>query len=782
VDPPGIVDALARDPATRDRIAFRVTLPSRAAVAGATAARLHAETWARLEARGAYPLWSHQARAIDSLTAGRNVVLTTGTASGKSLAYQVPVVDSVVRGAPDTAVFLFPTKALAQDQLRSLRSWLVPGLRAVTYDGDTPPDDRAWARRNANVVLTNPEMLHVGVLPFHRRWATFLMRLRYVVVDEMHSLRGVFGAHVALLLRRLRRLCDHYGASPVFCFTSATVGNAAELAEALCGLPVEVLADDGGPRAEREIVVWRRPMLDEASGRRASAHAETGALLARFVGGGHRTLAFTRSRRGAELVAATASRILSAGEAPELADRVAPYRAGYLPRERRELERMLDDGRLLGVAATNALELGIDVGGLDVTILDGFPGTLSSFRQQVGRAGRGDRRAVAVLVAGDDQLDQWYVTHPGELLSRPPEAAVVNLANPFVVEPQVACAAHELPLSPPDHRYFGEPLDDAVRDLTVTDRLKPRGGRFYWTGPRAPAPGVGLRSGTNREVELVDGRDERLVGTVDEARAFEVAHPGAVYVHRGTQWRVESLDVDAGRAILSPADDADEYTQTRSETGIEVVGAPEHGASAGRGSAHLGRVEVTTQLTAYQRRRASTGEVIETVPLDLPPRTLDTRACWYSVEPAELEGAGLAPARFLASAHAAEHGIIGLLPLFAICDRWDVGGVSLASHPATGGPTIFVYDGYPGGAGIAELAFADLGRHLAATLDLIGRCPCHHGCPSCVQSPKCGNLNEHLDKAGAEILLRVLGGAGDGTGRRGARRQAGKTSFDTTKG
>lgn len=755
-----IVDALARDPATRERITHRATLPGRPAVTAATSAPLHPETTGRLEARGTLPLWSHQARAIDALLAGRHVVLTTGTASGKSLAYQVPVVESAVRGAPDTTLLLFPTKALAQDQLRSLRSWLVPGLRAVTYDGDTPPGDRAWARRNAGAVLTNPEMLHVGILPFHRRWATFLMRLRYVVVDEMHALRGVFGAHTALLLRRLRRLCEHYGSSPTFCFTSATIGNAADLAATLCGLPVEPVGRDGGPRAEREIVVWQRRLLDDGSGRRVSAHSEAGALLARFVEARCPTLAFTRSRRGAELVAATARSALAAGGSPDLAARVASYRAGYLPEERREIERMLDDGRLLGVAATNALELGIDVGGLDVAILDGFPGTLASFRQQVGRAGRGDRRAVAVLVAGDDQLDQWYAAHPDELLARPPEAAVVNVANPFVAGPQIACAAHELPLAPSDHRWFGEPLDDAVRDLTLSDRLKPRGGRFYWAGPDAPAPTVGLRSGSGGEVELVAARDGRLVGTVDGSRMFEVAHPGAIYTHRGAQWRVEELDVEGGRAVLSVADDADEYTQVRSETGIEVVGAPERRVPAGRGFAHLGRVEVTTRVTAYQRRRASNGELIGTVPLDLPPRTLATRAVWYCIADDALEAAGVPPGRFLGAAHAAEHGLIGLLPLFAICDRWDVGGVSMARHRATGGPTVFVHDGQPGGVGIAELAFADTDRHVAATRDLVAACPCRSGCPSCVQSPKCGNLNENLDKAGAVTLLGLLGDGG----------------------
>jgi DEAD/DEAH box helicase domain-containing protein len=709
-----------------------------------------------LRARGIDALWSHQAEAVDALRSGRSIVVATGTASGKSLCYQLPIVDGAAAGSRDTTLLVFPTKALAQDQLRSFREWLVPDVVAATYDGDTPPDERAWVRSHANVVLTNPEMLHMGILPTHDRWATFLLRLRYVVVDELHTLRGVFGSHVAHVLRRLRRLCAHYGSSPTFCFTSATIGNPAALASRLCGLPVEAIDADGSPQAERKFAVWQRPLVDVHTGTRASANLETAMLLSRFVGEGHQTLAFTRSRKGAELVAthargALASRVDERSRTPA----VAAYRAGYLASERRELESQLASGELGGVVATAALELGIDIGSLDAVVLNGFPGTLASMRQQVGRAGRTTRRAAAVLIAGDDQLDQWYARHPTELLDRPAEAVVVNPDNPFVARAQIACAAHELPLTHADERWFGEALDDAVRDLVLDDELKPRNGAMYWAGREPPAARVGLRTGSSVECQLVDA-DGRLVGTVDSARAFHVAHPGAIYLHQGRQYRVRDLDLDHFVAVLDPADDADEFTQTREETDISIIAA-ERSVPAGIGTAHLGSVTVLHDLVAYQRRRTSTNEVFEVVPLDFPPRELTTRACWYTVPLEALLRAGLESSRIIGAVHAAEHTLIGLLPLFAICDRWDVGGVSMALHPQTGDPTIFVYDGYPGGAGIAELAYAELDRHVRAAHELVRGCPCDDGCPSCVQSPKCGNWNEYLDKDAAITVLELLG-------------------------
>ncbi len=501
-----------------DRVVSSARLPARAGQPAAPGAPLHPLVASRLGGRGIEDLWAHQAAAVDTLRAGRNVVVATGTASGKSLCYQIPIVESVVEGGHDTALLVFPTKALAQDQLRTLREWLVPDLVAATYDGDTGTDDRTWARAHANVLLTNPEMLHMGILPSHARWATYLMRLRYVVVDELHTLRGVFGSHVAHVLRRLRRLCAYYGSFPTFCFTSATIGNPAELASRLCGLPVTAIDLDGSPQAERGFAVWQRPLLDPHSGTRGSANFETAMLMARFVDDGHQTLAFTRSRKGAELVATQARGLLADSRAGEAArpPAVAAYRAGYLATERRELEAQLTSGELGGVVATSALELGIDVGSLDAVVLNGFPGTLSSMRQQVGRAGRTTRRAAAVLVAGDDQLDQWYARHPNELLTRPAEAAVVNPDNPFVARAQISCAAHEMPLSHSDDQFFGDALDDAVRDLVLDDLLKPRGDRMYWAGREPPAARVGLRTGSSLEYQLVEA-DGRLVGTVDAA-------------------------------------------------------------------------------------------------------------------------------------------------------------------------------------------------------------------------------------------------------------------------
>jgi DEAD/DEAH box helicase domain-containing protein len=750
------LDAIAAAPELFERVVHRTTLPARAARTAALATPFHPDVEARLASRGMDALYTHQAEAFDRLAAREHVVVATGTASGKSLCYQLPIVDAAVRGAQDTALLVFPTKALAQDQLRSLRGWLVPGLRAVTYDGDTPPDDRAWARKNATVVLTNPEMIHQGILPFHQRWSTFLMRLRYVVVDELHATRGIFGSHLANVLRRLRRVCAHYGSDPTFCFASATIGNPAELASTMLGAPVHLVDDDGSPQSERGFALWQRPLLDATTGARASANVETAELLSRFVAAGHPTLAFTRSRRGAELVAGHARRILGT-RAPAAADRVAAYRAGYLPEERRALEQQLTSGALLGVAATNALELGIDVGGLDAVVVNGFPGTLASLRQQSGRAGRSDRRAAAVLVAGDDQLDQWYAQHPDELFARPAEAAVVNPQNPFVLEPHVACAAHELPLTQDDDAWFGPGLDDAVRALVQADQLKPRGGKMYWSGRHPPAPGIGLRSGTNAEFTLVasDDPEQPVIGTVDGARIYSVAHPGAIYLHQGRQWRVAALDVAAREARLVDADGEDEYTQAREDISIDIDRVDEQ-RPFGPATVHVGTVTVTNQVVAYQRTKASTNERIEIVPLDVPPRTLTTEAVWYTIPPERLEAAGVASPQVISAVHAAEHALIGMLPLFTICDRWDVGGVSMAMHPATGVPTIFVYDGYPGGAGIARLAYADATAHVHATAELVAACPCRTGCPSCVQSPKCGNWNEYLDKDAARKLLDLL--------------------------
>ena len=682
-----------------------------------------------------------------------------------------------MRDEPDTALLMFPTKALAQDQLRSLRSWLVPGLNAVTYDGDTPSDDRAWARKNANVVLTNPEMLHQGILPFHRRWATFLMRLRLIVVDELHSLRGIFGSNVAHVLRRLQRVLRALRVdarrSASRARPSATPPSSRE---ALCGHPVDAIDDDGSPQSERCFGLWQRP-----SARRGDRPADSPrtrrppSCWRGFVRDGRPTLAFTRSRRGAELVAAQAKRRLVQDESgrPRIGSR--PTAPATCRRSAASSSAGSVTASLLGVAATNALELGIDVGGLDAVVLNGFPGTLASMRQQAGRAGRTGRRAAAVLVAGDDQLDQWYAAHPTELFGR-----TSGSGGRESVEPVRAATAGRMRGARAAARAERR---DVVRAGSGRRRARARArrtaqaagrphvlGRTRATRDRASVSAPGRRSSSASSGRDDDG-EERLIGTVDSSRVFHVAHPGALYLHQGRQWRVERLDLDDHVAWLEPADDADEYTQTREDTDIAITREDER-VRCGAGWAHLGSVDVTNTILAYQRKRASTNATLEIVPLDLPPRTLPTRACWYTLTDEELLAADIEPHQVLGAVHAAEHALIGLLPLFAICDRWDVGGVSMALHPATLQPTIFVYDGYPGGAGIAELAFAGLERHIKAAAELVALCPCDGGCPSCVQSPKCGNWNEYLDKDAARRLLDVLGGRGGPLGpRRGKWRR-----------
>jgi DEAD/DEAH box helicase domain-containing protein len=709
---------------------------------------------------GGEPLWAHQAEAVDLARDGHHVVVATGTASGKSRCYQIPIAEAVADPIrPGTALVLSPTKALAHDQLRALAARELPGLVAGAYDGDAGPEEKAWVRDHANVVFTNPEMLHAGILPRHRKWESLVVRLRYVVVDELHVLRGVFGTHVAHLLRRLRRICHHYGADPTFVFCSATIGDPARLASALCGSPVTAVTADGSPAGPRRFALVEPAALGGADGARASANSESAAVTAALVRSGHRAIAFCRSRKGTELVAADVNRRLPDG----MEGSVRSYRAGYLAEERRLIEHELAEGALRGVVATSALELGVDVGGLDACVMNGFPGTIASMWQQAGRAGRRGRESVAVLVGGDDQLDRYLLAHPDEVFSRPPEPSVVNTANPFILEPHLACAAYELPLSYDDLRWWEhEELHDGIRALVLDDRLRLRRRSrhgtdeplAHWCGTGFPPRDVALRSGAGGEIRIVHHDTDRLIGTVDESRAHTAVHTGAVYLHRGGAFEVVRLDLD-GREARVVETEADVYTQARSTTDIRVLGA-EHSRPVGAATLHLGRVEVVSQVIGYQLREARSRRILSNETLDLPEQRLRTRAFWYTVEPELVAASGSDPGGTL---HAAEHAAIGLLPLFTICDRWDVGGVSTPHHPDTGRPTVFVYDGYPGGAGIAELGWEAGADHLRATLELIEACGCAAGCPSCVQSPKCGNGNEPLDKAGAARLLRtVLGG------------------------
>lgn len=737
-------------------------LPQRRATTAVPAHPLMPVVARRLEELGIEHLYSHQAEALDLVRAGRSAVVATGTASGKSLCYQLPIAEAVNHPIrPGTALCLFPTKALAQDQLRSFGHLSIPGLVAATYDGDADADQRAWARRHANVLLTNPEMLHHGLLPNHGRWDTFLMRLRYVVIDELHILRGVFGTHVAHLLRRLRRLCDLYGSSPTFVFSSATVGSPGQLASDLCGLDVSEVTVDGSPKGERLVALVDPGRVRTGTGptpsKPPSPNRITAALVADLVRSGHRTLAFCRSRAGTEVVAAEVTR-----RHPDLTGRVRPYRGGYLTAERREIEAQLFSGTLGGVVATSALELGVDVGGLDAVVLNGFPGTIASMWQQAGRAGREQQPSVAVLVAGDDQLDHYFLHHPQEVFRRSPEPAVINPSNEYVLDPHLSCAAYEQPISHRDERWWSDDLADGVRRLVLDDRLRLRtrydGTRAYWAARGRPAGGIGLRSGSSGEVRIAFA-DGTLVGTVDRARACDLVHPGAVYLHQGRPHRVVRLDLHDGAAIVQP-DDGSEYTIARTDVQLRVTGT-DSTKSVGRFIVGIGDVEVTSQVTGYQRREVLSGEILGTEDLDLPPSHLVTRGMWWSIPDRVIADAAVTPRSLPGTLHAAEHCAIGVLPLFTICDRWDVGGVSTSWLDELGSAAVVIYDGYPGGAGIAELGYRSAAGQLDATLEILERCQCDHGCPSCVQSPKCGSWNEPLDKAGAAQLLRTAGFGAD---------------------
>ncbi len=712
--------------------------------------------------RGIDRPWSHQAQAAELAHAGRDVVLATGTASGKSLAYQLPVLSALLGEPRATALYLSPTKALAADQLGAVQRLELPGVRVAPYDGDTPDVERDWARSHASWVLTNPDMLHRGLLPGHRRWERLLRRLRYVVVDECHAYRGVFGSHVGLVLRRLVRLARVYGSDPVIMLASATVADPATAAERLVGRPVVAVTDDGAPRPGADFVMWEPGLIPHAEGEhgapvRRPASTEAARMMADLVASGARTLTFLRSRHGAESAALAARRRL-AERHPELAARVACYRGGYLPEERRELERALDSGELLGLASTNALELGVDIAGLDAAVLAGFPGTLASVWQQAGRAGRRaerEKRALVVFVAREDPLDSYLVHHPQAVFGRPVEAAVTDPANPYVLAPHLACAAAERHLTADDVALFGgEPARALLDDLVLRKVLRRRPGGWFWAQGPHPGPDVDLRGSGAGQVAIVEQDTARMLGTVDTARAPATVHAGAVHLHRGDTYVVQELDLAEGVALVR-ADRPDWSTIARSVSAVSMTSVHASTTFPDGVRVGVGPVEVTEQVVGYLRKR-SNGETIDAIPLDMPEQRLDTRAVWYTIPEPVLAAAGVPVARVPGALHAAEHAAIGLLPLFAGCDRWDIGGLSTALHADTGEPTVIVYDGYPGGAGFADRGHEVLAGWLAAVRDSVAACGCETGCPSCVQSPKCGNGNHPLDKPGAVQVLDVV--------------------------
>ncbi len=772
---------------------------------------LHPELLGALERVGASRLYSHQARAVHAAWSGPTII-TTGTASGKSMCFNLPTLDVLCRDARARALYIYPTKALAQDQARALGAFgLTKRVRPAIYDGDTPREARAEIRRSANVVLTNPDMLHVGILPNHAAWEDLFANLAVVVIDEAHVYRGVFGSHVANVLRRLRRIAAAYGTEPRFLLTSATIANPTELAERLTGLEEVALIDrDGSPAPARRIAVWNPPLTDQELGARRSALGEAAELLARLVRDGARTICFIKSRKGVELLSRIVMQDLQQTD-PDLAERVAPYRAGYTTQQRRELERRLMRGELRAVITTDALELGIDIGELDAAVVVTFPGTVASLRQMWGRAGRRGR-GLAVYVAGEDALDQFFARHPEDFLGRPVEAAIIDHESPLIFRQHLLCAAHEGPLSNEDAEFLGPRWEahaevllsagelrrrpiDAARPDTSDERDDPPRERSssasYVTRRHGsyPAAEVSLRSASPDSFAIVDVSSGELLGSTEAARAHSTVHEGAIYLHLGHSYEVRELDLARRRALVAPFD-GDWYTQPKRETETAIVRLLDRREALGV-TLSFGEVSVTDTVLAYQRKRVSDHSLVDLVGLDLPPTSFPTQALWFEL-PIGGPDAGQGQARsrsrgpssegpggdvpdggpgrgglgdsvpleaLLGALHAAEHAQIAVLPLIAMCDRWDIGGLSTNFHPQTGGPTIFLYDGHPGGVGIARMAFARFQELCEDARRLIAECPCASGCPSCVQSPKCGNLNEPLSKAGAQLLLEQMLGA-----------------------
>ena len=696
-------------------------------------------------------LYRHQAQAIRAVLEGANVVISTGPASGKSLCYNLPVVEALLEDRSACALYLFPTKALAQDQLRNLKELgrEIERIGVGIYDGDTPPPERRRIRRSARLIFSNPDMLHFGILPNHRSWARFLGNLKFVVVDEVHVYRGVFGSHVANVLRRLRRLCRLYGSSPQFICCSATIANPAEHAERLVGLPFLPVTEDTAPRGKRYFVFWN----PRESGR--SPYYEAAVIFAKLIREHLRSLLFVRSRRLAELIYRYARKELSEEGDGALASRIASYRGGYLPEERREIERGLFGGELLGVVATNALELGIDIGDLDASILAGYPGSISSTWQQVGRSGRRNEEALSVLIATDDPLDQYLVRHPEEFFEKPFEHALSDPSNPYILKPHLLCAAWEYPLGSEDEEFFGKEMRELCSELESQGLLQFRKGRFF-PSPQIPPPAqhISIRSASGRPFRLVERDSGALLEILDAETALRELYPGAIYLHRDETYLIEELDLANGTAYASRAQ-VDYYTQPRIITDINVLEVKRE-KQVGSSLVAFGKVEVTERIIGFRKRQIFTEKIIGEEFLDLPPQIFHTCAFWFTV-PAriafEVKERGL---HLEGGLHALEHASIALLPLFALCDRNDIGGVSMPYNPEIGNPVVFIYDAHPGGVGIAEKGYEIVVDLWRKTLKLISECGCEEGCPSCIQSPKCGNNNEPLDKEASKLILRLL--------------------------
>ncbi|MCS6949221.1 MAG: DEAD/DEAH box helicase [Armatimonadota bacterium] len=735
-----------------------------------------------LRVQGVGVLYTHQAMALEAVRRGENVVVVSGTASGKTLCYNLPVLESVLTNPYTTAFYLFPTKALARDQQEKLNNLgLFPQVRFGVYDGDTPPQERAAIRRGAHLVLTNPDMLHVGILPHHSSWARFLRQLRYVVVDEMHAYRGVFGSHVALILRRLRRLAEFYGARPQFILTSATVGNPQETAQTLTGLPCTLIQEDGSPRPRRYFVLWNPPLIGQ-NFERLSTNVESAAILTALAEAGWSTLVFTKARVSTELILRYAHD-LAERRTPQLKERLMSYRAGYTPEQRREIERRLFSGELLGVVSTNALELGVDVGGLDVVVMAGYPGSITSTWQQAGRAGRRDREAMVILVAQDDPLDQYLMRHPEYLFGQPVEKVRLNPTNLPILKAHLCCAAYEKPLEPDDYALFGdaETCMSAIAELMSEGRLGAREGRWYYFGGGYPAGEVSIRTASGEAVVIRESLTGSELGRVEMERAYRTVHPGAIYLHQGESYLIDSLD-DVQRVALATPVWVDYYTEPLVQVQLQVLST--HSSRwMGALEAGFGEVRVVEQVVGFRRKHLRSGEIIDVEPLQMPEQSYDTEGAWLTFDmlqflrslAGQFRQRGAAELDILAllardvdrttlvhtadgmiAMHGAEHALQAVVPLTCGCERMDVGSHFSWLVPAFGRSAIFLYDTTAGGTGISRGAYEEIEQLLQMASALVRECPCREGCPSCLHSPMCPARNGGLDKRQTLLLLEWL--------------------------
>ena len=758
--------ALAQHPDHRGALSHWETLPSRPARHGELSLPLPEALRIALESQGIERLYTHQVHAIEAQRAGRDTVIVTGTASGKSLGYHLPVLETLLAERDATALYLFPTKALAQDQLKGLTRLaaghpdVMKAMVAGVYDGDTQATTRRRLRDEGNVLLSNPDMLHQGILPGHARWGRFFSRLRHVVVDEIHAYRGIFGSHVANVLRRLERVAEHHGSRFRYVLCSATIRNPGELARALTGRDVTVVDDDGSPRGTKHFVFWNPPYVDAARVERRSSNGEGCTLFAGLIEQGAQTLAFTKSRVAAELVYRYAAERLAHVE-PGLDQRIKPYRGGYLPEERRAIERSLFAGELRGVVSTNALELGVDIGGLDAVVMIGAPPTLASAWQQAGRAGRKGRPSVAVLVAYNETVDQYLMHHPEFFFGRSPEAACVDPQNPYILAQQLACAAHELPLAPADTARFGAQTEAVLEALEESGETRRIDGRTYWASAEFPAAKVNLRqiSGDTYTIMNVKAANA-VIGNVDAISALELLYPEAIYLHEGETFYVRELDLQQKVAFVEPRE-VDYYTQPVLDTRIQI--RAETRAREWRGEAvKLGDLTYSWQTLAMKKIKFHSRDAIGYHPLELPRLTLETNGFWFAPGPeawSAVARAGFNPVEGLSGVR---NLFMKLLALLSMCDPFDLGGKIDSSQ--LGKPGLFMFDRYPGGLGFCEQGWSRLDELAESALEHLQACACDGGCPACVglpvlrvaqqQDPDLGRGHDMPGKEAARLLLR----------------------------